>query len=389
MKTHSSLFPAGRLFRRRPASLLVVVCGALLFSGCASIKQRFAKMKPEPPPPAKFELTPVEGLPPVDPALLQRPDTAFRLGPGDELEIEVLGDVDTRARTVIGPDGKIYFFLLPGVDVWGLTLAEARDKIAAEMNRFVRESQPISITLRAVQSQRIWMLGRLNRPGVYPIAGPITLLEAISQAGGPASATINTSISGNVIVGTDSRGAADEAGDLRRAFVIRDGSLVRVDFQRLLREGDMSQNIYLQANDVVYVPSAASNTVHVLGAVNAPSTIDYRGQMSLAEAVAKAGGAIITREAHLHQVAVVRGSLTQPRMAVVDLWAVQRGQAQDLALEPGDIVYVPHTPHRVLTRYANLILDTFARTIGVNEGAKAAGSNIGVGISVPAGTGGL
>lgn len=385
MKTHT-LPPRFPLV----ASLAV----ALLFSGCATVKKQIAKLKPErtasaapAAPLARFEPAPIEGLPPVDPALLQRPDAPFRLGPGDQLEIEVLGDVDSRAITTIGPDGKIYFFLLPGIDVWGLTLAEARDKIAREMQRFVRESQPISITLRQVQSQRIWMLGRVNRPGAYAIAGPISLLEAISQAGGPASATVNTSISGNVIVGTDSRGVADEAGDLRRAFVIREGKLLRVDFERLLRQGDMAHNIYLKSDDVVYIPSATSNSVHVLGAVNAASTIDYRGRMSLAEAISKAGGAITTREAHLHQVAIVRGSLSQPRMAVVDFWAVQRGQAPDIELEPGDIVYVPHTPHRVLTRYANLILDTFARTVGVNEGAKAAGSNIGVGINVPVGGG--
>lgn len=398
MNPHVSLPAASRTRQADPsggrsaglASRIALVAGLatiLLFSGCASLKKRFARLKPEPPPPARFEPTPVEGLPPVDPALLQRPDTEFRLGPGDELEIEVLGDVDTRSRTVVGPDGKIYFFLLPGIDVWGLTLTEARDRIADEMQRFVRESQPISITLRNIQSQRIWLLGRVNRPGVYPISGPITLLEAIAEAGGPASATVNTSISGNVIVGTNDRGAADEAGDLRRAFVIRDGRLVRVDFESLLRRGDIAQNIYLQSGDVVYIPSASSNSVHVLGAVNAPSTLDYRGQMSLAEAVSKAGGAIITREAHLRQVAVIRGSLSQPRLAIVDLWSVQRGEAPDLALEAGDIVYVPFTPHRVLTRYVNLILDTFARTVGANEGAKAAGGDIGVTVSVPTGAG--
>src|SRR6185503_5663329 len=75
------------------------------------------------------------------------------------------------------------------IDVWGATLAEARDRIVQQLQKFVREEQPVSVTLRSVQSQRVWVLGRLNRPGVYAMAGPMTLLEAIAEAGGPAPAT--------------------------------------------------------------------------------------------------------------------------------------------------------------------------------------------------------
>jgi polysaccharide biosynthesis/export protein len=53
---------------------------------------------------------------------------------------------------------------------------------------------------------------------------------------------------------------------------------------------------------------------------------------------------------------------------------VLHGRAPDVRLEPGDIVYVPYSPDRVLVRYVNLILDTFVRTVGVNEGAYAINS---------------
>src|SRR5688500_20150330 len=113
MKPHTSLSRFGLIAR---AVLL------LAGSGCASIKERFARVKsPPPPPPARFEPTPVEGLPPVDPALLQRPTSEFRIGPGDQLEIEVLGDVEKRAITTIGTVGRIYLSLLPGIHVGGLT----------------------------------------------------------------------------------------------------------------------------------------------------------------------------------------------------------------------------------------------------------------------------
>lgn len=351
---------------------------ALLLTGCATTK------RPAPGPlPAAFQPMPVAGLPPIDPALLQRPAAEHRLGPGDVLDIEIVGDASTRTRTIVGPDGKIYFYILPGIDVWGLTVAEARARVASEMRKFVREEQPISMALRTAGSSRIWVLGRLNKPGVYTMSGPMTLLEAIAVAGGPSPAAGIVTAGGTVGV-SGGGGATDEAADLSRSFVIRQGKILRVDFDRLLRQGDMSQNIYLQPDDFVYLPSSTTGSIHVLGAVNTPRSIDATGRQSLAQAVAQAGG--LLREAYPSQVAIVRGSLSEPHVAVVDLDAILHGQATDVLLAPQDIVYVPHSPYRVLTRYVNQILDTFARTVGVNEGARAVSGNIGpVGVNVPLG----
>src|SRR4051812_22086406 len=176
----------------RLACIFLLVPGCVL-SGCASLRKwNEARTRPPPPsfaPTTVFAPATVADRVAVDPSLLQRPTTDFRLGPGDQLEIEVLGDVATRARTTVGPDGKIYFYTLPGIDVWGATVAEARDRIVKELQKYVLEEQPRSVTLRGVQSQRVWVRGRLSRPGVYAMAGPMTLLEAIAEAGGPAPAT--------------------------------------------------------------------------------------------------------------------------------------------------------------------------------------------------------
>src|SRR5262245_4023398 len=59
----------------------------------------------------------------------QTPTNFFRLGPGDTIEIEILGDPQSRVRSMVGPDGKIYFSLLPGLFVWGKTLNEAKTLI--------------------------------------------------------------------------------------------------------------------------------------------------------------------------------------------------------------------------------------------------------------------
>ena len=70
-------------------------------------------------------------------------------------------------------------------------------------------------------------------------------------------------------------------------------------------------------------------------------------------------------------VAIVRGSLTEPKIAVVDYKEIVKGKAPDVLLEPGDIVYVPFSPYRTLVKYADLILKTFVQTVAINEGARA------------------
>src|SRR4051812_47031106 len=270
--------------------LCVVVAGvsAWLLAGCAAI-HRPVRAKAPAAIPATFTPAPVAAMEPLDPSLLQRPNLEYRLGPGDMLQVEIVGDITTRTRTVVGPDGKIYFNLLPGIDVWGMTLTQARDRLAQELQKFVREPQPISVSLVTAESQRIWVLGRLNKPGVYHLAGPMTLLEVIAEAGGPSPAAAFATMSGSMSMNA-SRGGTDEAADLGRSFIIRQGRMVPVDFQKLLREGDMSQNIYLQPDDFVYLPSGRAGNVHVLGAVGTPRSIDYTNQLTLVQSIAQAGG---------------------------------------------------------------------------------------------------
>lgn len=361
--------------------LLALASATLFTAGCESM-HRSAKPGPLP---ATFTPTPVATQAQLDPTLLQRSSSEYKLGPGDVLQIEIIGDLTTRTKATVGPDGKVYFNLLPGIDVWGMTLTQARERMVQEMQRYVREAQPIALNLVRAESQRIWVLGRLNKPGVYGLNGPMTLLEAISEAGGPASLGNMPGTAARVNPLATRNREADDAADLSRSFVIRQGRMIPVDFQKLLREGDMSQNIYLQPDDFIYLPSGRAGSIHVLGAVAAPRAIEYTSQLTVLQSVALAGGTV-PKEAYLSHVAIVRGSLTQPQVAVVDFNAILHGQAPDIALEPQDIVYVPHSPYRVLNRYVDLILDTFVRTVGVNEGARAVSDRATtLGVTVPLG----
>jgi len=319
----------------------------------------------------------------LNPELLRPGNAPFTLGPGDRLEIEILSTLNSRAVTSVGPDGKVYYYLLPGMDVWGLTLAATHDLLQKELGKYLTDPQ-LTITLREVSSKHVWLLGRMARPGVYPMAAPMTLLESIALAGGTAN-------SGTVVT-------LQDLADLRHSFVMRQGQFLPVDFSRLLREGDTSQNIYLQPDDFVYVPSASSQQVYVLGAVRAPRAVPYTDGMTLVSAMAGGSGAStvdwltpgpsygVVPDAYLSHVAIVRGSLSNPQMTVVDYGAIIKGGARDVALEPGDIIYVPNTPYATLKRYLNTIVNTFITTVAANEGIYAGSKpENGVGAAVPIG----
>lgn len=312
--------------------------------------------------------------------LLRPGSDFFTLGPGDQLDAEILGTADSRQTVTVGPDGKVYFNMLPGMDVWGLTLSQAKALLETDLQKYI-SSASISMTLRTVSSKQVWVLGRLNKPGVYPMAGPTTLLESIALAGGTARSLSDVT--------------TEELADLRHSFVVRQGTMLPVDFHRLLREGDMSQNIFLQPDDFVYVPSALAQEVYVLGAVKLPRAIAFGDRMTLVSAMAHAWGpqkydflaqvdpGPFTKDAYLSHVAIVRGSLATPQIAVVNFNDIVKGRAPDVRLEPGDIIYVPNSPYTTLKRYVNMVLNTFVTTIAANEGIRWGGGQVGVGVSVP------
>jgi polysaccharide biosynthesis/export protein len=315
----------------------------------------------------------------IDPAWLKAPLEPFTLGPGDKVEISVMGDVVSKGVTMVAPDGKLYFDLLPGIDVWGLTLAQTRALIETNYSRYVREPPKVSLVLREVASRHIWILGRVQAPGVYPMAGPMTLLDAISEAGGTMSLTAYRD--------QEVAGVGEELADLKRSFIVRQGKCLPVDFRGLLLNGDMSQNIYLEPDDFIYFPAAAARDVYVLGAVTEPRLVPYHAGLTVAGAVAGAYGTL--KGAYLSHVAVVRGALNEPHLTVVDFKRIARGEAYDIALEPGDIVFVPLSPYRYIDHYIEVILNTFVSSAAINAGSRIVGvPNSGTtGVFIPVGSG--
>src|SRR5579859_5252610 len=309
-------------------NLILTCAGAVVLAGCQHAQRNFSTVTPIN---QSAPLNRVTFTNQFDPAWLKPSTDLFTLGPGDKLEIELLGEAGSKTATVVAPDGKIYFNLLPGIDVWGLTLSQARDRLEKELSKYLRETPQLSLVLRGVESKRIWILGQVQAPGVYNMAAPMTLLEAISLAGG--------ALSMSSFHQQGSAGATDDLADWDHSFVLREGKFLPVDFQRLVIKGDLSQNIYLQPDDFVYLPTALAREVYVLGAVAQARAVPYRKGLTVVGAIASAYGTI--NGAYMHHVAVVRGSLSHPEITIVDYKNALKGLAPDMALQPRDIVYVP------------------------------------------------
>jgi polysaccharide biosynthesis/export protein len=341
------------------ATLVSGVMMGILLAGCQHTGPKFdPRAKVQAPAPGLHSVTVTNH---IAPDMLRAPTNLFTLGPGDRLEIELLDDPTSRALTAVGPDGKLYFHLLPGLDVWGLTLGETKALIEKELAKFIKDQLQVSVLLRGVESKRVWLLGRFAAPGVYSMTNTMTVLEAVSLAGGAA----------NIATGRDLNTGynPEDLADLKRSFVMRQGKVLPLNLHKLLREGDLSQNIYLQPDDFIYFAPATAREVFVLGAVLAPKPVVYHENLTVAGAVAAALGTV--KDAYLSHVAIVRGSLTDPQIAIVDYKNIIQGEATDVLLQPNDIVYVPYSPYRYLEKYADVILSTFVSSIAINEGARS------------------
>jgi protein involved in polysaccharide export with SLBB domain len=307
---------------------------------------------------------------PLDRSYLQAPMGPYRVGPGDELDIEVAELEETRARSKVMPDGMLYYDVARGIDVTGKTMSEISTLLSKSLESDYVDPI-VTVNVAKADSQRFWMLGQVQKPGAYPITRPTTLISALSEGGGLLTNTESSEVSN------------PEAADLERAILIRNGDLIPVDFDRLVREGDMSQNVYVKGGDYIFVPSLTTRSFYVLGHVNKPGPVYFERGATLVSAVAAAGGpqtdAIVTKAL------ILRGGTLHPQVAVVNLRDIMKGQEPDLTLEGGDIVWVPRSPWSKLEDYVEAVLITAAQAVAVQEGLGVLGVTGSAGVTITAG----
>lgn len=290
-----------------------------------------------------------------DSALLEPIDEPFRLGVGDKIRLEISGHQESIDDAFVLPDGTIFFDLAGGVDAEGKTLTELTSDLQARLKKYYR-SPIVSATLTEVNSRRVWVLGNVSSPGLYPLTRDMSLLDAISSGGG--------------ILTSRASGTTIQMADLSSSFIMREGKLLPVDFEALVLQGDTSQNIMLRPDDYIYLPSVTNQEVLVLGHVRRPRSVSYKENLGLVGAIAEAEG--MMTGAYYQQVLVIRGSIQQPRVAVVNYDSIVKGKEWDISMRPGDIVWVPRSPWQKLEQYVDAVLGVVLRTIAANEGRRAA-----------------
>jgi polysaccharide export outer membrane protein len=316
----------------------------------------------------------------------------YVIGDGDLLDVDVF-DVKELSREVrVSQTGSIGIPLVPvRLHLAGLTEVQAEQKISEVLEANGLVSHPeVSVTVKERRSKPITVVGAVMHAMVYQADRPVTILEVLAEAGG-----IGPDAGDTVIVTRPSHEqetqedpaepptigpedpaatqpskassppAATPAPASTAAFpstaasaektvapftntAEKDappqlGNTITINLGELMESGDTKNNIILQAGDVVTVPHAG--IVYVLGAVNHAGGFvltNDRAQMTTLKILSLAGGLTPTAKSD-HAVIVRKDNLGQQHEVVVDLKKVLSRKAEDLQLQPSDILYVPNS----------------------------------------------
>lgn len=254
--------------------------------------------------------------------------TKLTLGPGDGVSIVMFGKPETaRSDLFVGPDGRITYYQAQSVMAAGLSIDELREALNTELAKYYQKPRVI-ITPTTFQSKKVYLLGKIVKKGMLNYDRPLTVLEAVTEAGGLEVGRFGT----NTV----------ELADLGRSFLVRGNNRIHVNFENLFYKGDMSQNVHLQPGDYLYFPSANANEFYVMGNVANQGSQGLLAHSTVTSAIAAAGG--FTKRAYQSKVLVIRGSFETPQTFIVDMDAVLKGKAMGFRLEPKDIVYVSDKP---------------------------------------------
>ncbi len=251
---------------------------------------------------------------------------AYKVGPGDVLAINVYDEPDLTQQRRVNERGILDFPLIGEVEVTGLTSTQVAERLEDRLfPRYLRNPQ-VFVDVVEFASKKVFITGAVDKPSTLTLRGETTLLEVLSQTSGLSHSSTLT-----VFRRTPTQGASD-AGD-------QHVNAIHVDLNGLLRQGDISGNLVLQPQDVIYIPKP--DAVFVFGEVHRAGPIPLPdGGISLVEVINQAGG--FSEYAAAHRIRVLRHVDGRERVIEVDMAAVIRGDlGKDITLRSNDIVIVP------------------------------------------------
>lgn len=251
----------------------------------------------------------------------------YKLGPGDEVIIDIWGANEANIRQTISPEGRIIVSQLGPIYLNGLTITQAAAKIkkvASQIYAGVEGERPvsdISVTLGQNRTIQVNVMGDVNTPGTYRLSGFATVFNAIYRAGG-----------------------ITDIGSLRNIHVLRGGkNIADVDVYDFIFYGKQSVDVKLQDGDVVQVP-AYGTLVQVAGSVKRPMKYELKDGETVASLVTFAGG--FAGDAYSNDLNIVRQTGKEKRVHTV-----AEKNYSSFALCDGDFV----TVGSVIDRYENKV----------------------------------
>ncbi len=237
----------------------------------------------------------------------------YRLGPGDEVIIDIWGVSEDNIRQQISPDGRIMISQLGPVYLNGLTVDEANKQlknIFAKKYAGVGSDTDINLTLGQIRSIQIDVLGEVRRPGTFRISPFSNAFHALYNAGG-----------------------INDIGSVRNIDIYRNGKKISsVDIYDFLFKGKDVGNVRLQEGDVIIVPPY-NELVHIEGNVKRPMFYELKNNESLSKLIEFAGG--FTGDAYSDVVRVLRLNGLDKELNTVD-----RTEYASYPLKDGDVVSV-------------------------------------------------
>lgn len=244
----------------------------------------------------------------------------YVLGPGDELAISLWGGVSENFTRAITREGAITLPEAGQIQVAGLTLGDVQSVIASALQPQFRNAH-IAVTLGRLRTIRVYVVGDVQRPGVYDIGSLSSPLNALYAAGGPTA-----------------------VGSLRVMRQIRNGKTIgEIDLYDFLLRGIRDTDDHLQGGDTLLVPPAGPQ-VAIYGAVKRPAIYELRNEKTLAAGLENAGG--LTVAAELSHITIDR-IVANERREVINVegpaaggFAGERSQFANIELKDGDRVRV-------------------------------------------------
>src|ERR1700685_372474 len=235
----------------------------------------------------------------------------YIIGPSDELQVKIWGQVEADLRVIVDRAGQVYIPQVGQISVAGIHYGDLEAHLKREISKIFRNFN-MTANVGRLRSIQIMVLGNSRYPGTYTIGSLSTLVNAIFTSGGPGP-----------------------QGSLRDIQVRRDGATVSdFDFYDLLIHGDKSKDVRLQPGDVLYIPHVGP-LVAISGSVNTPAIYEIKTNTTLSDLIEVAGD--LSTVADASKVTIDRFVDHQARKT---LEFPYDEQSRPLPLKDGDIVRV-------------------------------------------------